>query len=74
MFGVSRSAVEGVKRMYSVGDRVELVCMEYDPRPIAEGTRGTVRHVDDMGTVHVNWDNGRSLGMCVLDGDVIRKV
>lgn len=74
MWGISRDAVESVKRRYSEGDRVVLVHMGDDPRPIAEGTEGTVRCVDDMGTVHVSWDNGRSLGMCVLDYDVIRKI
>ena len=35
-----------------------------DPyRPVASGTRGTVRHVDDMGTIHMSWDNGRTLGI-----------
>jgi len=74
MFGISRDAVESVKKRYANGDRVVLICMGDDPRPIPEGTQGTVRCVDDMGTVHVSWDNGRQLGMCVLDGDAIRKV
>lgn len=26
------------------------------------GTRGTVVCVDDIGTIHVNWDNGSGLG------------
>ena len=25
------------------------------------GTEGTVRHVDDFGGVHVDWDNGSSI-------------
>ena len=27
------------------------------------GDRGTVDFVDDMGTIHVTWDNGSTLGM-----------
>jgi hypothetical protein len=34
-----------------------------DPHPIPPGTTGTVRIVDDMGTVHCNFDNGRRLGL-----------
>ena len=34
-----------------------------DPRPVENGTRGTVRVVDDMGTVHCDFDNGRRLGL-----------
>ena len=35
-----------------------------DPyNPVLDGTRGTVKFVDDMGTVLPDWDNGRSLGV-----------
>jgi hypothetical protein len=35
-----------------------------DPHhPVESGTRGTVEHVDDMGTIHMRWDNGRGLGL-----------
>jgi len=35
-----------------------------DPHhPVESGTRGTVEHVDDMGTIHMSWDNGRTLGI-----------
>ena len=35
-----------------------------DPRPVPSGTKGTVVAVDDIGTVFVNFDCGRSLGIC----------
>ena len=35
-----------------------------DPNPISSGTKGSVICVDDMGTLHCKFDNGRSLGMC----------
>lgn len=40
-----------------------LLCMGDDPSPIAENTRGTVCVVDDIGTVHCRFDNGRILGL-----------
>ena len=40
-----------------------LLGMGDDPRPIESGTRGTVRFVDDMATIHCDFDNGRSLGL-----------
>ena len=58
---------------YPPGTRVELISMDNDPRPIAPSTRGTVRIVDDMGTVHVDWDNGRRLGL-VPGEDFFRKL
>lgn len=45
------------------GTRIMLLGMGDDPRPIERGTRGTVRFVDDMATVHCDFDNGRSLGL-----------
>ena len=73
MYIPSRATIDSLKRRYEVGTRVRLISMGDDPRPLPVGTEGTVVHVDDMGTVHVAWDNGRRLGMCVLDGDVIGK-
>ncbi len=58
---------------YAPGTRVELISMDNDPRPIESGTRGTVRVVDDMGTIHVEWDNGRRLGL-VPGEDSFRKL
>ena len=47
---------------YPKGMRVEKVAMD-DPQPIERGTRGTIEYVDDAGTIHVKWDNGRILGI-----------
>ena len=44
------------------GCRVELVRMD-DPQAPPIGTLGTVIGVDDVGTIHVNWDNGSRLGV-----------
>lgn len=44
------------------GTRVRLIEME-DVRPIPAGTTGTVRLVDDIGQIHVDWDNGRRLAL-----------
>ena len=40
-----------------------LLGMGNDPNPVESGTRGTVRAVDDIGTLHCDFDNGRSLGV-----------
>ena len=41
--------------------------------PVPAGTRGTVKFVDDMGTIFPEWDNGRSLGV-VPGEDSFRKL
>ena len=51
------------KEMYPKGTRIELISMEDPFAPIAAGTQGTVVCVDDMGTIHVRWDCGSSLGV-----------
>jgi uncharacterized protein DUF4314 len=47
----------------AAGDRVRLVEMVSDPNPIPSGVLGTVWRIDALGTVHVQWDNGRELGL-----------
>lgn len=51
------------------GTRVKLVHCNDPYTRLLPGTEGTVGMVDDMGTVHVAWDNGAHLGMCPDDGD-----
>ncbi len=58
-----REYVESIKRRYPEGTRIVLDQMGDDPRPIPSGTKGTVIHVDDIGTVHCAFDNGRQLGL-----------
>ena len=64
MFNISKEALERLRKEYTAGARVELVHMN-DPynTKLFPGTRGTVVSVDDIGTVHVRWDCGSSLGV-----------
>ena len=59
---MNNKVVQMYKMAYPKGMRVEMVAMD-DPQPIEQGTRGTIEFVDDMGTIHVKWDNGRGLGI-----------
>ena len=69
---ISRDALQALRERYPKGTRVELVQMD-DPQAPPVGTKGTVTHVDDIGTVHVAWDNGSSLGV-VYSEDECRKI
>ena len=51
------------KEAYPPGTRIMLLSMGKDPNPVESGTRGTVRAVDDIGTLHCVFDNGRCLGI-----------
>ena len=51
-----------LKEEYKKGMRVKLIWMDDGQAPPV-GTCGEIIGVDDMGTVHVAWDNGSSLGL-----------
>lgn len=54
--------IEFMRKTYPTGCEVELVFMD-DPQAPQPGTRGKVIMVDAMGTIHVAWENGSSLGV-----------
>lgn len=55
--------IELTKQHYPKGTRIQLIEMGEDPNPILNGTKGIVDVVDDMGTIHCRFDNGRYLGL-----------
>lgn len=70
---MNKERIQMIKEAYPKGTRIELLSM-YDPfAPIYAGEKGTVRCVDDMGTIHMNWDNGRTLGL-IYGEDSFRKI
>ena len=56
--------LKALREQYPKGCRVRLNRMD-DPyqTDLKEGSMGTVRFVDDIGTIHVAWDCGSSLGV-----------
>ena len=64
--------MEGIRREYPAGTRVELVRMD-DPQAPPIGTLGTVLGVDDAGSLLMRWDNGSGLNV-VYGEDIVRKV
>lgn len=64
--------VKVYKELYPKGTRVELIHMD-DEQAVPSGTKGTVEFVDDMGTIHMKWDNGRTLGL-VPSADIFKKI
>ena len=52
-----------IRRMeYPRGTRVILEDMD-DIQAPPSGTKGEVQYVDDMGQIHVKWDNGSGLAL-----------
>lgn len=68
----TKEQVERTRSKYPKGLRVELISIGDDPySKLKPGDRGTVKFVDDTGTVFINWDCGSGLGM-VYGVDYIR--
>lgn len=59
----SQAEVNRIRERFPVGAQIVINSMSDDPNPIDPGTKGTVRHVDDAGTVHCVFENGRMLGL-----------
>ena len=69
---ISKEALRALRERYPAGTRVELIQMD-DAQAPPVGTKGTVRGVDDMGSIMVAWDNGSGLNV-VYGVDICRKV
>ena len=69
---ISKEALRALRERYPKGTRVELVQMD-DAQAPPVGTMGTVRGVDDMGSIMVAWDNGCGLSVA-YGADICRKV
>lgn len=68
-----KETVDAIRATYPKGTLVELVSMDDPHSKLKPGDRGIVNHVDDTGTVFVNWECGSSLGV-VYGEDEIRIV
>ncbi len=67
----NREVIDSLRKRYPEGTRVELIKMD-DPQAPPIGTKGTVRGVDDIGSIMVSWDNG--CGLSVAYGEDVCKV
>ena len=68
----SREIVESIRREYPTDTRVELVRMD-DVQAPPVSTKGTVKGVDDTGSLLMHWDNGSGLNV-VYGEDLVRKI
>ena len=74
MWNISKDALERLRKDYPIGCRVELTKMS-DPfrTDLVPGCRGTVKCVDDTGSIHVHWDIGSSLAV-IYGEDACRRL
>ena len=74
MWNIPKETLARLREEYTEGCRVELTKMS-DPfrTDLVPGCRGTVKFVDDTGSIHVSWDIGSSLAV-VYGEDACRKL
>jgi len=65
---VNQKWLEFLREQFPKGSRIRLTEMRDQYNPVEPGTTGTLDFIDDIGTFHCIWDNGRTLGL-VLDED-----
>ena len=70
---ISKEMLAMLREKYPTGTRVELMHMDDPYTSLTTGDKGTVRFVDDIGTIHISWDCGSSLG-AVYRVDIITKI
>lgn len=60
------------REYYKPGTKVKLIRMNDPYTHIPAGTIGVVTGVDDIGTIHVAWSNGRTLGVVFGEDECVK--
>ena len=59
---MNEKSLERLRNMYPAGTRIRLLHID-DIQAPPYITLGIIKKIDDMGTIHVLWDTGSSLGL-----------
>jgi hypothetical protein len=73
MMTIHPEILKQLKEYYTAGTRVMLIRMSDPYTNLRNGDRGTVTMGDDIGTIHVIWDRGGTLGV-VFGEDECRRI
>ena len=55
--------LQALRERYPAGTKIRLNHMDDPYAPIPDGTVGEVQYVDDAGSIHMIWENGRTLSL-----------
>ena len=58
-----RSIIDMQRQLYPKGSRIILKQLKDPYRKMEPGSRCRLNHIDDVGTFHVDWDDGSTLGL-----------
>lgn len=59
---MTQARIEATKKNYPAGTKLCLDAMDGEPQ-MRSGLKGEVFAVDDMGQIHVSWENGSTLAV-----------
>ena len=74
MNGIHPEMLKQLKEYYTTGTRVMLIRMSDPYTNLRQGDRGTVSFVDDIGSIHVNWDSGGNLAVLFSEDYAVKIV
>lgn len=69
-----KSRIDKRKKTFQPGTYVKCLSMEADENPIPQDMVGIVRGVDDIGSVHIDWINGRRVASLDIPGDALEVI
>ena len=72
MNGIHPEMLKQLEEYYKPGTKVRLVHMNDPFTTIPTGTIGEVLCVDSLGTLHVIWSNGSTLGVVFREDSVVK--
>lgn len=55
--------LKNLRERYPAGTRIRMIHMDDPYAPVESGMTGSVAYIDDAGSIHMHWDNGRSLAL-----------
>ncbi len=59
---MTEKRIEILRKQYPEGTKLRLISMD-DKQAPQPGTIGSVDFIDDVGTIHMRWETGSSLGL-----------
>lgn len=69
---IRSSEIQKIKQKYPIGSRVQLLYTNDPYTSVKPGDVGSVVYVDDIGTIHVDWEKKGMLGIILGEDKVVR--
>ena len=59
----NKAYLEQLRKQYPKRTKLQMITMRNEKYPVPPGTFGEMTHIDDIGNIHVRWQNGSSLAI-----------